>query len=269
LEEVLADTYSETEGSVEINASQTYKQPLIIDELPEAQGSSWSEAAAYTYSFGYMGPGYTITEDIDQDATGGYTEQYKSVFGSSSMTIDYVLKDNGAGTLTNDPGGTYSFGLPIKQGGSYVIPVVHQSSTTDVPDWYPGGGQPLQPLQTIPTAIGAPVKTPKACGARANMTAYDVRDDQVILDPVGGSYITGTGDEYDVAGMGTVCAISVSSVKLYDNLSTGKVTVTSTSTNTEILTSEIVKARTRFDVAEPFSSLPARFWIRGSLATPR
>jgi hypothetical protein len=260
LEEVLADTSSETEGSVSITGTQTFKSPLIIDELPEAQGLSWSEAAAFVYSFEYGGPSFTITEAIDQDASGGYTEQYKEVFGSNTITSNYVLKDNGTGTLTNDPGGRYAFGLPVKQGGSYVIPVVYQSATTDVPDWYPGGAAPLQPLDSQPTAIGALVKTPKTCGSKANMSAYDVRAEQTELDPIAGDYLTDTSDEYDVAGMGTVCAISVSSVKGYDNLSTGKLTLTSTSTFTEILTSEIVKASTRFGIAEPFSSLPTRAW---------
>jgi hypothetical protein len=260
LEDVLADTYSETEGSISVSGSQTFKSPLIIDELPEAQGLSWSEAAAFAYLFEYGGPSFTITEAIDQDVSGGYTEQYKEVFGGSTITMSYLLKDNGTGSLTN-PGGSYAFGLPVMQGKSYVIPVVYQSATTDVPDWYPGHAAPLQPLDSEPTAIGALVKTPKACGAKSNMSAYDVRTEQTELDPVGGEYVTDTSDEYDVAGMGTVCAINVSTVKAYDNLSTGKLTLASTSTFTEILTSEIVKARTRFGIAEAFSSLPTERWM--------
>jgi hypothetical protein len=265
LEEILAETYSEVEGSVSISETETYKQPSIIDELPEAKGLSWTEAAPFGYTFSYVVPGFTETENGDQDALGGYTEQDKTVAGSSTTTAAYDLKDDGSGTLAMNPGGTYSFGLPVKQGGSYVIPVVYQSATTDVPDWYPGGGEPLQPLETLPAAIGGFVKTPKGCGAQAGMTAYDIRVVQTELDPISGEYVTGTSDAYDVAGKGTVCGIAVTSFKGYDNFTTGKLTSKSTTTYTEILTSEIVKARTRFGVAEPFNSLPNHAWMRRAL----
>jgi hypothetical protein len=251
------DAFMASNGSSS-NLTLVDGQPLIDDELPETAGLSWERNVPYKESGTDGGPSYSDVFSQTSQADGSYVYKDKQTVSGQSTTYTEAENADGSGTLAVSGYPTTTFGLPFLQGSAYFIPVtVSSSSTTDVPDWFPGNASAPQPLAYDSDTIHRLVKTPKACGSMAGMTAYDVRDNFTDLDTISGSYVFGVLDYYDVAGMGTVCLVFSQDVSEYDNTTDGLRYYHLAYKDIEILTSETIHAdrtRQQAGAAFPFRS---------------
>lgn len=224
-------------GSQQVTNSKPFD---ITAEYPESVGLQWDDnfAVAYTFSESFGSVTQSITER--QQADGAYDEVQTTTSPSGQATTQYDLKSNGTGTLIeqnpSQPTLKYLFGLPFEQGGAEVIPVKLGRNTTYVPDWFPGGGQPLSPLESLSVVIASFANTPAACGSQAGQAAYDIHQTGYGLDPVGGLYVTTQTDEYDSPTQGMICSVVNNQFAFYDNLVSGAIEFTETITDVEVLT---------------------------------
>jgi hypothetical protein len=165
------------------------------------------------------------------------------------------VASNGTGKLTNATTGqnllTVTVGLPAVQHAKAVIPVTtaggnplpgkpKPASTVDVPDWYPSHDAAPKPLASSEITDKGLVSAPAACGKRAGVKAFDLHGESTRLDPLAATYLVETEDEYDAAGLGSICSILESKTSEYSDsaFESGKVIGTVTTTAVTILTSE-------------------------------
>jgi hypothetical protein len=259
--------YLETDydGSVvDATLTETLGKPYsTLAEYPEKAGLKWTDNFPYTIDYAIDTGSFQFVEAGTQEADGAYvlTETTKS--GSYDNVTKYDLKANGTGTLKSETTGSptidFVFGLPIKKDGSEVIPVKINGQTTYVPDWFPGGGEPLSPLEYYSSKIISLGKAPTTCGAQSGAAAYDVRETGYSLDPVGGELGTQTEDFYDSPTLGLVCSVDVVQYSVYDNESSGNVSVTFANTVVQVLTGEST-LRTGAPARAPLVRLRARYF---------
>lgn len=232
----------------------TYGTPYEIDAVPETK-SSWKEPlqnteTGQTITTPKSGSTETLTYSFTRNADLSYTRNAQFVYSpGGTYTETDTVAANGSAEDSNDfpsnnpTNGTTTWAAPAKVGGSYVITVVYtptsgSKTTTNVPDWYPGGGKVKSLASDVKKDSGT-VKVPKTCGtAVAGQTAVELVETQAYLDPEQGTYDTDTETTYVVSGEGRVCVISKLVDDTYDNRVTGDLTTSVTHDEVLSLTSE-------------------------------
>ena len=156
--------------------------------------------------------GETLRDDID-------------AVGSTSIGTNSEDRADGSGRMTTIPANAAAsettFGSPVKMGAAFVIPVTTRGKTTDVPDWFPGGGAPPQPITNDTFAIAAPVTTPHACGKMAGLMADDLHEAVQTVSVTRGTVARRDTHYYDTTA-GTVCRIETIELDEYANTTSGK-----------------------------------------------
>jgi hypothetical protein len=238
-----------------------YPAPFLLDIVPETKGS-WKEEIANAQSDKTVtttgsstvtvGASFTRNSDLSYlrsltfaySQGGNYTEtDTVAANGSAEDQNDFPVKNPTAGMTT--------WSAPKKVGGKYVIAVVYtppsgQPTTTNVPDWYPGGKK-VEKLVTDTKKDTGTTKVPKECGkVTAGQTAVKLVETTAFLDPEQGTYDTETQTTYVVAGEGRVCEVNDYLNETYDNRVTGALTTSVAGNSVAGLTGEsLQKLRTQ------------------------
>jgi hypothetical protein len=197
---------------------------------------------------------YDSTTDVpgrSPFADGSYHwSEYLSFTSGIVRGTGSVASDGSAKLTSSLPGhnaGTTTFGTPLTRKTGHAIPVTSQgfnqlpapplaAKTVYVPDWYPGDALAPRPLLVDTEINEGRSITPPACGIRAGRAAFDLHESARSLDPLAGSLIVTTTDEFDVAVFGNVCTISKTVSAYYDNMITGNLIQDGVSTSVTVLT---------------------------------
>jgi hypothetical protein len=225
-----------------VNYAQFYAPFNLYYSFPLTQGQTFNEddntdQEVYTT---YGPKNYSSTTTGPQVPSGAYKYLTKVNDPAGHYKEDELRQVNpdGSAKETLSQTGfnklTESFGTPVVRGGQAVIPVTAEGGnalpatpapklTTNVPDWFPGGGAAPSPLWAAPFTYNGVQTLPSACGALAGTQAGDVQQTTYQLDPIGGFYETAAYDFYLLNGVGMVCNVTSSTITYYDNLVTGNV----------------------------------------------
>jgi hypothetical protein len=225
--------------------TQTVPAGAVVAEYPEAKGRSWSPAAdsqSVDLLLGRSSPDNITSFDY---ADGSYRwSEYIGFKPNAERATGTQASDGSANTTGSVPGyapSSTSFGVPVSTKRGFVIPVMtssgNNSTTVDVPDWFPGRALPLRPLHGGVATNEGVTLTPAACGARAGIAAFDVHATATTLDPLRGTLQYVTSDEYDASGLGNACTISTTIGYSYFNSNSGTLASHGTTTSITILQS--------------------------------
>jgi hypothetical protein len=227
-----------------------YATPFIRDVLPETAGEAWNEPVAMKETI----DDYDHTpENSPNILSGTETIAGDGSYQGSGMNYDVaesrLLRSDGTGYVVDGPANgarQWAYALPGKDSsGHEVIPATEsydsKSATNLVPDWYPGGGAPANPLVRELTRNYGASKTPAKCGKRAGTSATLLVTSYTQLDPIIGYTDDETIDIWVLAGSGAICTIDVAVKKNYDNEVKGTLTKTTTTSTIWVLLSEILK----------------------------
>jgi hypothetical protein len=235
-------------GNKKIGASTSSddKPYDIVAEYPETVGLDWSNNFSSKFETMQHEAGFKSSSFAKSQANGAYVGGLTFVTPSQRFIEKNDLKSDGTGSLSQEtpshPRQTYTFGLPFQSGDAEVIPVETEGQTTDVPDWYPNGGQPAHPPAYASVAIVSLGETPATCGAQAKSAAYDIRRTGYALDPTSGTYLTEKEDLFDSPTAGMICSTGSILTTTYDELSTGEFEFYEMETFRSILTGRNVRA---------------------------
>ena len=200
--------------------------PIVIDELPEVPGASWTNSAAQTLDETSPGNQSSVR---NVNADGSYTATTTYASGSlftpppAPLTATIVENSNGSGSyslpLLGPPNSTITVGTP-GPAPSPMIPVtltvpvpVPTSTTIDVPVWY---GTPLVLYKESDTNAGAQ-NLPAACnvpatyGLTGNAVVQSIRSVDAIL----GTIETLQQTTYVVPTYGAACVVLSDQVLSY------------------------------------------------------
>jgi hypothetical protein len=225
----------------------TYATPFINDMLPEAPSASWPEPVGITETVN----DYDSTPQNNPNILSGTeTRNSDGSYNASGMNYNVaetrLLRSDGTGYVVDGPpsGATqWSYGLPVSIATGEVIPATEsyagQSATNLVPDWYPGGGQPSNPLATEQATDLGQGPAPSTCGAKAGTNATHIETTFTQLDPILGFTISDVSDNYVVAGIGYICKLETVTENDYDTENTGTLTKTKVTKTSEVLTSYV------------------------------
>jgi hypothetical protein len=244
---------SDTDGtSIVSSTSLTYDAAFLLDVIPEVK-SSWADeipnsqsgSTATTTSGSTETINYTFTRNSDLSYSRDTSVYLNNVYACGAT--DAEAKD-GSGSEDNTcsksaSAGDAVFSAPAKSGGKYFIKVVFtplsgSPTTTEVPDWFPGGGA-VKKLVTDTTKDKGAVKVPKDCGkAVAGQSAVELDESSSYLDAILGTYDVAAASTYVVSGEGIVCVARKYTNNTYDNRVTGALTTSVASSSVSGLTSE-------------------------------
>ncbi len=162
----------------------TYATPLVLDELPETSGASWTNSPAVTIlendATNANGPAFFSKQVINTDGSYTETTTYPASYGPPGGSSVITQNADGSGSITNVAGaGAVIFGTPQPQGdGTYALPY----SVYTVPN--PGPNDQPQVSQTIPAWFTVPPtlysetdsdlgsqQVPAACHAPSSITS--------------------------------------------------------------------------------------------------
>ncbi len=255
MEAILYGTVTELSTAAETELiTQVYPTGSIEIVYPEAKGQTWSPAAPFT-SVGKVTQGAAVTNTSSSVALdGSFTATSDTTEGSFTEDVKETLASNGSGQITLAKTGyntsTVQFGLPIELSATtYGIPVTVAGGnalpasptppfTFPTADWFPSGKSAPSPLSTATIADHGLTTTPAGCGARAGIGAQVLSGTVSEVNTLAGTVVTTTYDQYDAAGMGTVCTLETTTVKTFANTSTGKLASEVKTVSATILTSE-------------------------------
>lgn len=208
-------------------ANAGFSTPYIVDVYPEAGGASWTSSGAnlneYTVqNFGkisYYEDGFVDTRESGEALR---DDIYSSSTGATGTNTDDLADGSGRATAipADHAAMTTTFGLPVQMGSAYFIPVTTAGQTVNVPDWFPGGAQPPQPISSDTFSIAASATTPKDCGPMADMAADDLHETVLTLSVTHGTVSQRSTDYYDTS-VGTICRIEHIAIEEYDNTTDG------------------------------------------------
>ncbi len=199
----------------------------VYDELPETPGNTWTQPGQYTSTY--------VAKGSDPNPSQTYTAQS----GAYDYDDTFANRDDSSATANADGSGQYFYqdladgqnrnwqiGTVTKDGsGNNVIPIVETISppggtptttTTNVPDWYPGGTFPAQPFSDTFVEVGT-VAIPAACDVPASLatTARETDETYFIIDPVIGDVLHIARKAFVADGLGRVCLMSNSTEQFY------------------------------------------------------
>jgi hypothetical protein len=252
-----SDQKTESNGTtVAATTNFDYASPYLIDIIPEAKGS-WKEDIANTETGKTVtttgSSTETVTFSFTRNSDQSYTREASFAFsGGGTYSETDTVAANGSAEDQNNFGaknptnGTTTWSAPAKSGSKYFITVVYtptsgSKTTTQVPDWYPGGG-PIKALVSDAKKDVGTTKVPKSCGkATAGQTAVELVETASYLDPEQATYITFTETTYVVSGEGRVCSTRKYTDDTYDNRQTGALTSSLVESSVLGLTSESLK----------------------------
>ena len=252
-----SDQKTESNGTtVAATTDLDYASPYLIDIIPETKGS-WKLDTANTETGKTVtttgSSTETVTFSFTRNADQSYSRQASFAFsgGGTYSETDTVAANGSAEDVNNFPAknptnGTTTWSAPAKSGSKYLITVVYtptsgSKTTTQVPDWYPGGGPVKSLVSDTKKDVGS-AKVPKSCGkATAGQTAAELVETVSYLDPEQATYIAYTETTYVVSGEGRVCAVRKYTSDTYDNRQTGALTSSVVEDSALALTSESLK----------------------------
>jgi hypothetical protein len=237
-------------GTDTVHQVETVSPAQVTYRFPEAMGNHFNDEnrtdviARTLYGLNhYLETQYEVTWP-----TGAYHDvtHVNDPQANTKSAATYIVHKDGSGTFnfvqTGANPSTFSqtFGAPSITNGQWFIPVTttvgNNSSTAQVPDWFPGGGPAPQRLDTIPIVDQGPVAMPPACGLYAGQVGEDYRTTATVyLDPLAGQYTTDVSDYYFVDNIGVVCAPDTYTAQFYDNANTGNLLETDQYVQTGIL----------------------------------
>jgi hypothetical protein len=232
-------------------STRTLPAGSIQNVYPEAKGPAWSPAAdstTLTQPYGPASPS-SFKETAFADGSYRWTEDISLYVGGIVQGAGSLASDGSAKMTSRNAGfnaGTITFEKPLARKTGFAIPVTSEgfnqlpapplkAATRDVPDWFPGNALAPRPLLIDTETNNGRAITPRACGRRAGLAAFDLHESTRSLDPLVGSLVVTTTDEFDVAVFGNVCTISKTSFAAYDNRITGRLLENVTSTSVTIL----------------------------------
>jgi hypothetical protein len=192
---------------------RTWETPFILDELPEKTGAGWAEPIArhQTIDNEY----YTSTGDenvLQSKVVGKPDGSYTDDGLDYDVPYDIAQKSGGTGTLLRGPSGSqeeWSFALPKSSSKGEIVPVTityeGKTGMNSVPDWYPGGGAPADPLTTEGLTDKGTATVPKGCGHYAGSKAQLLESTYSQLAPAAGFTLVETDTYYIVPKIGRAC----------------------------------------------------------------
>ena len=212
---------------------------------PLITGAAFTEPLARTVNTvttdatagGTSGGGGTTAITYNND--GSYTRTFSAADGSSQQQSSVVSAGTGQLAVTTATNSTTTvIGLPSGSGGPLTIPVTVTNNagvTNDfATDWYPGGGQPTQPLALTTHTVVGPASLPTACAYTGTVTALiETTVTTSNLDPVGGTSTASTEQLYNANGT-NICRTQTTTTTSYI-VTTGALNATTTTTITEVL----------------------------------
>jgi hypothetical protein len=233
------------------DTKQTYATPFVNDVLPESTGSAWAEPIAAKKTV----HDYDQTPQISPNILSGTeTISADGSYYGSGMNYDVaetrLLRADGTGYVVDGPptGATqWAYGLPEKdKAGKEVIPATEsydgKTGTSNlVPDWYPGGGAPANPLASETMRDLGPTKAPAECDKLAGTVATRLESIYSQLDPILGITETEGIENFVVPGKGTICTIDQNLENDYNAENTGRLTKTVKTSTVWVLLSEVLK----------------------------
>ncbi|HTU81132.1 MAG TPA: hypothetical protein VMF61_03325 [Candidatus Acidoferrales bacterium] len=224
----LVDTLGGGTGSYD--SLTTYPVGATTFVFPPKTGSKWSGTADSIVSYSEAETGeYTENASSTNGADGSYTgqDQYSSAASGGGFAeqdtfnfaapAKYVLSV--PSYMVNPE--TWTFGavknknVPVTTSGTAPLP--YPTGTTQVPDWYPGGGALPKPSAVDNYEVTGSKKMPSMCGALSGKTATGVTETFWNLDPIFGSYNKGTLDYYLDGTSTTECIVYVTQQWMYAN----------------------------------------------------
>ncbi|MBV8490688.1 MAG: hypothetical protein JO199_09180 [Candidatus Eremiobacteraeota bacterium] len=224
----------------------------VIARFPLAVGDSYSAAVAVHEGSGQYNRAARLHFHAKAAAAsdGSYSLSWFSETSpiQDRNTRKASLATDGSGfdklcrnTTVKDHCSTRSFGLPIMQGSTYVIPVTVVDSSGAkvkrfVPDWYPGSTVP-SPLMTDTVTVGHRMMS-SLCGSYAGQTSIATIETIGALDPVDGTVTNVRSTAYYQSGkIMPACGVSTTTVEYYDNVKSGKLKRTEQTTDVVVMTS--------------------------------
>lgn len=220
-------TFLEHLGTNSPGITLAYTSPAVVLEEPFRAGNHWDPSASYRLQ--------SKMRDETWNRDGSYDSSYvvSVKIGSAPPTVEHVrevVNSDGSATLVSRTGNcvplTWRIGVPVSSNGKYVIPYkVRQARTCHGRaiatnsfgvDWYPGGGQPPQPLERSSVTDEGSATIPASCHVPASIAAKGekiVRSD-TSLDPFG-TISQSTDTKYYAQPRGLVCNVNFRTQKSY------------------------------------------------------
>lgn len=197
----------------------TYASPLVLDELPETSGASWTNSPAATIleddTTNANGPAFFSKQVVN--ANGSYTETttYPPAYATGSSVI--TQNADGSGSITNVAGaGAVVFGAPQPQGdGTYVLPYSVYSVPSPGPNDQPSVSQNIPAWFTVPPTLFSETDSdlgsqpiPSACHAPSSIaSAIEIQRTISRVDTILGYTETQTTSDYRIPTSGVVCVV--------------------------------------------------------------
>jgi hypothetical protein len=226
-----------------------------VAQFPLVSGTSYDGAVSRDVTLNYCSFAHarsSVEDSLEQHRNGSYAlrDRYHQDNPLTRVVHDEFVYGNGSGSEKSCEGTThsgsctaYSWGTPVKIGGSMAIPfrtatssfraAVTPAKVRYVPDWYPKGVP--APLKTDTVTV-VDTTMPSGCGAYASQAAAATVESIEELDPVAGTVSTTSNSAYYLPGaVMPACAISLQTTGFYDNRKTGALLRTATRTTTVVM----------------------------------
>ncbi len=231
----------------QISNSFNFPDVRIFDEIPEVTGASWNNPISQMHTKS-QGP---ANQHVDETATRHNDGSEIRVFthtdgiAADTYTNTYTINADGTGSLlqkTQTGGDQFSFGVPVQQGGAFVIPVTYTdkngTKSYTVPDWYPGHALPVPPFITDSNTDLGVQMPPAACSKGPQIPAAHIRETTNSMDLFGNISVI-TQDGYYAPSRGLICYTSTETDTTYDYTDSGALLDTFTTSTVYALTSGI------------------------------
>jgi hypothetical protein len=199
----------------------------LVDVIPETAGTySWNNAqeSYLEYDPGVPsivnGAQSNVSIDREVNADGSYTQTNGALLSPNNTVVDDIAVENSdfSGTLTLNAvsgGRLYTFSPP--SGGTitytYYNGATKGTSSTTVPDWFPGATKPSVETDSITAgqAFDASCSVPSSYGVTGNKVQQQI----TTVDSILGTLETKTLTSYDIPGAGTVCGVTSDSIAVF------------------------------------------------------
>ena len=214
-------------GSSAPGITLDYTSPAVVLEEPFHAGNHWDPSASYRLR--------SKVRDETWNRDGSYESNYllSVKIGSAPPTVEHVrevVNSDGSATLVSRAENcvplTWRIGVPVRSHEKYAIPYeVRQAPTCHGHarvtksygvDWYPGGAQAPEPLESSLVTDDGSATIPASCHVPATVatTGEKIVRTDTILDPFG-TISHSTDTRYYAQPRGLVCNVNLRTVRSY------------------------------------------------------